>query len=70
MIIKTEEKDYCRDMDSMALINTNVSALEQYRLRKQRERKLEEISENMDRLNREFSVIKSMLEVIIKNHDR
>ena len=35
MIVQTEEKDYARDLSSKALINTNVRALEEYKMRKE-----------------------------------
>lgn len=49
MIVQTEEKDYARDLSSKALINTNVRALEEYKMRKEQ-------SKNFHRSNAKYNL--------------
>jgi|688.fasta_scaffold1879213_2 hypothetical protein len=63
-MIKTEETDYSRDLTSRALINTNVKALNDYRLKRNQSKKIETIEEDLSNLRNMMIEIKEMLQVL------
>lgn len=46
-MIKTEEPDYYRDTATMALINTNIKALREHRMKKEQAERLEKLENDM-----------------------
>ena len=47
MIIQTEEKDFARDSSTRALINTNVKALREHRMKKEQAARIEKLERDM-----------------------
>lgn len=47
MIIQTEEKDFYRDTSTRALINTNVKALKEHKLKKEQAARIEKLEDEM-----------------------
>lgn len=47
MIIPTEEKDFYRDTSTRALINTNVKALKEHRMKKEQAARIEKLEDQM-----------------------
>lgn len=47
MIVQTEEKDFHRDISTRALINTNVKALREHRMRKEQAVRIEKLEDEM-----------------------
>lgn len=60
-MIKNEPHDFARDT-SGALLNTNDSALKQYKRTKKKFKRLDDI----DRLDRELAELKSIVSALIK----
>lgn len=60
-MIQTEEKDYIRDPSCGALINTNIKALQEYRLKKQQANKIEKIEDDLNDLKNMMLEIKRMV---------
>lgn len=46
-MIKTEEPDYYRDTATMALINTNIKAFREHRMKKEQAERLEKLENDM-----------------------
>lgn len=57
MIVQTEEKDYARDITTRALINTNVRALNEHRMKKEQ-------AARIDKLERDMQCVMSILSEI------
>jgi hypothetical protein len=47
MMIPTEEKDFQRDTSTRALINTNVKALREHRIKKEQAARIEKLEAQM-----------------------
>lgn len=60
-MIQTEEKDYMRDPSCGALINTNIKALQEYRLKKQQVSKIENIQNELSDLKDMMLELKRMV---------
>lgn len=60
-MIQTEEKDYSRDPSSRALINTNIRALQEYRLKREQANKIEKIENDLNSLRNMMVELKEML---------
>lgn len=60
-MIQTEEKDYSRDPSCRALINTNVRALQEYRLKREQANKIEKIENDLTSLRNMMVELKEML---------
>jgi len=58
-MIKTDRKDLMKDPSSGAVINTNKSALDSYKLRKIQQKRI-------DSMAREIDIIKSSLDDIVE----
>lgn len=61
MMIQTEEKDFIRDPSNGALINTNIKALHEYRMKKSQVSKIEKIENDVDDLKCMMLELKRML---------
>ena len=46
-MIQTEEKDFVRDTSNRALINTNIRALQEHRLKREQAQKIEKLEQDM-----------------------
>lgn len=67
----TKVKDHpelIKDEDSKAVLNTDVTALEAYRKRRQQNRSVQNMCDELNNLKSEMTEIKSMLKEIINNH--
>lgn len=47
MIVQTEEKDLARDISSRALINTNVRALHEHRMKREQAIRIQKLEDDM-----------------------
>lgn len=47
MIIQTEEKDFYRDTSTRALINTNIKALREHKMKKEQMARIEKLEDEM-----------------------
>lgn len=63
--IKTENEEFSRDLDSGALINTNINALEEYKARKREREKVSQLEIEVSELRGDISDIKAMLAQLI-----
>ena len=48
MMIQTEEKDFARDITTRALINTNVKALHEHRMKKEQAARIDKLEKDME----------------------
>ena len=62
MIIQSDSQEYLRDTESKALINKDLSAFEQYKIKKKNEM---ELRSQVDSLNNEVKEIKNQLETMV-----
>ena len=69
-MIKTEKEDFLRDHINSALINTNVSAYNQYVQQRESQKKVVGIEQEVDTLKRDVSDIKEMLMILIKQTNK
>lgn len=67
MIVQTEDSDYVRDVSSKALINTNRKALEEYRARKNNVKRIQQLEEEMNNVNKKLDNITNLLGKLIEN---
>ncbi len=66
MLTKVEDSpNLARAPDSKAILNTDVTALDAYRQRRERARRQDQIIQEWDSIVQEIAAIKSMLEIII-----
>ena len=61
MIIKTEKDHIYRDSDSKALLNKNIGALEEYKLRKKQRREYIEMADRLTKLEEVVEMLLSRL---------
>jgi hypothetical protein len=66
-LIKTDIPDLVRDMDSRAILNTNTNDYLAYKNKRDRERKLNNVVDEIDQIKQDMADIKSMLQQIIGN---
>lgn len=64
-MIQSEDKNYLRDPKSKALINTNISALTEYKKRKQHFEKVCEIESEVSDLKNDIQEIKMILKQLV-----
>lgn len=64
-----ESPSFARDPYSKALVNTDMSALEAYKARREHSRKVESISKDINTLKVEFEEIKFLLHQLITNKE-
>lgn len=71
MLTKVEESpNLARAADSKAILNTDVTALDAYRQRRDRARKQDQIVEQWDLIVGEIAAIKGMLGTIIQKLEK
>jgi hypothetical protein len=61
-MIQTENKDFARDINTKALVNTNHQALAEHKYRMNQAKQMERIKEDIDFLMQQFIMIKKALE--------
>lgn len=66
MFVQTEEKEYIRDVRTMALSNTDVNGLQKYKENKKRMAMIDSLSKDVDSLRSEMSEIKSLLTKLVE----
>lgn len=66
-LVKTDIPDLVRDMDSRAILNTNTNEYLAYKTKRDRERKLNSVVDEIDQIKQDMADIKSMLQQIIGN---
>jgi|688.fasta_scaffold952562_2 hypothetical protein len=66
-LIKTDIPNLVRDMDSRAILNTNTNEYLAYKTKRDRERKLNSVVDEIDQIKQDMADIKSMLQQIIGN---
>jgi len=62
-----EDPEYKRDVDSHAVINNNVEAFEQYKARREQDKKASDVYDDVATLKSEIGEIKSLLRDIIRS---
>ena len=60
--VKVKDTKYVRDVDSKAILNTNRSALESYKIARQK--KLDEIND-INNMNQDIADLKQMLKTLL-----
>ncbi len=65
MIVNTDDKDYLRDLSSKALINTNRKALEDYRARKNNDKRLDNLEKEVIDLKSSLDNITTLLNQLV-----
>jgi hypothetical protein len=65
ILIIEEDKSLVRDTNSNAILNTDMSALEQYRAKRNKEREMLKKVEQFDELQSEVKEIKLLLQQLI-----
>ena len=68
-LIKTDVDDLYRDLDSKALINTNVEEYALYKSRRRREKRIESLIDDVETLKSDLSDIKMLLGKIIESRN-
>ena len=61
MIVKTEKDHVYRDSDSKALLNKNIGALEEYKLRKRQRKEYIEMADRVTKLEEVVEMLLSQL---------
>ena len=61
VLVETEDRDLLRDVSSMGLINNDRAAYAQYKLKRQRGNKVQELSAEVSSLKQDMVEIKTML---------
>jgi hypothetical protein len=64
--IKTNQKNLVRDIDSKALINTDVEGYEMYKTIRNERKKMQELEHNMTEVKSELAAIRMLLEKLVK----
>lgn len=71
MLTKVENSsNLVRQTDSKAILNTDVTALDAYKQRRDRARKQDQIAEQWDTVVGEIATIKEMLSIIIQKLEK
>lgn len=66
MLRKTEIPGLYKDSRSGAVINKDNSALQAYKSKKHRERKIDEITQDVDNMKHDISEIKQLLKALVE----
>lgn len=67
MLVQTEDKNYVRDVNNMALTSTNVSELHSYKAQKKRVAETNIMKDDIISLRQELTEIKALLLELVKN---
>lgn len=62
-----DQKNFARDKNSRAIINTNRKAHEQYKRMKAQNNKVKQIEDNIAELKKDMSELKSLLIQMVRN---
>lgn len=68
MIVQTEEKDLLRDTRSMALLNSNKSALQRRKEEREKARKIEDCITTVEEMKSEFREMKLLLQRMLEKN--
>lgn len=60
-LLQSDHKDYVRDTNSNALLNTNTKALAEYRARKKSVNRLDTLEKDLNNVKQDINEIKSLL---------
>jgi len=60
-LLQSDHKDYVRDTNSNALLNTNTKALAEYRARKKAANRLDTLEKDLNNVKQDINEIKSLL---------
>jgi uncharacterized protein YqgV (UPF0045/DUF77 family) len=60
-MIQTQEKDYSRDPTTLALINTNIKAFQEHKLKRKQEQRLKKIEDDMESIMKTLQDLKEAL---------
>jgi hypothetical protein len=60
-----DNPDLIRDMDTQAILNTNVDALTAYKKRKSKEREVDQAFSDINNMKQEISNIKTLMQRIL-----
>ena len=66
MLKKTEDVNFMKDLDSGAVINTNIAAYKMHKLQRETEQSSTSIKTEVENLKQDMSDIKKMLEILIQ----
>lgn len=66
MLRKTEVAGLYKDTNSGAVINKDNSSLKAYKLKKHRERKIKEITSDVDNMKNDITEIKQLLKALVE----
>jgi len=61
MKVQTEDKNFARDINSKALINNNIGALQRRKMEKNRQDRLSKVENEVDEIKKDLQEIKSLL---------
>lgn len=75
MLVKVKNKDFLvRDINTKAILNTNVAEYESYKNQKEiinkKNIEIGKLKEDVEELKNEFSEMKSILKLLDKNHTK
>lgn len=60
-MIETDDKDFARDPNSLALVNTNVGEFNQYKQNRKQARELSSVQEDIGSLKDEIQELKKLI---------
>lgn len=66
MLKNTDDTNFMKDLNSGAVINTNVAAYKMHKLQRETEQTSTSIKNDVDNLKQDMSDIKKMLEILIQ----
>jgi hypothetical protein len=65
-LLQSDHKDYVRDINSNALLNTNTKALAEYRARKKAVNRLDTLEKDLNNVKQDINEIKSLLHKLLE----
>ena len=66
MLKKTDDSNFMKDMNSGAVINTNIAAYKMHKLQRETEQSSTSLKTEVEILKQDMSDIKKMLEILIQ----
>jgi hypothetical protein len=69
MLVKTNLDDFYRDVQSNAIINTNVEKIRQYKQQRESLMKMQNLASDVEMLKQDMSEIKSMLQLLVRDNN-